>query len=200
MRWKIAVLALSVVALGGCSFSFGGDVHMSPTLTRRVRMTSFGGNIEVPVAPRGASLHAFGGDVRMGEAAGNVVVTSFGGAIDIDQLENDAKLTSFGGDVQVTVDDVASERPRELEIRSFGGDVTLRVPATYSSRIDVRSRYRGGRRPLSIDSDFDLEETRTRVQAGPISRRERRATATIGEGRNLISVRAEGSHVKIVRI
>ena len=193
---------LTLVALSGCSYRFGGNVHTTGRLDHRFGMTSFGGNIDVDDAPKGAHLRSFGGNVRIGASSGSVVATSYGGAIAIESLESDASLRSFGGSVDVQLADESPLDGRNVSITAYGGDVTLRVPRDFAGSIDVRVRMRPSRADdYEIESDFPLAETTRGVRGASTlfrPRAERRMIGHIGEGRDRIFVRTEEGNVRLV--
>src|SRR5262249_31440744 len=125
MRALGAILLLMLVALTGCSYRFGGNVHTTGQLDHRLATTTFGGNIIVEDAPKGAPRRSFGGNVRIGASSGSVVATSYGGSIDIESLRSDASLRSYGGSVDVQLAEGSPGEGRSVSIMSYGGEVTL---------------------------------------------------------------------------
>jgi len=197
---RVMSLCLALSAASGCTYSFGGNVHAMGTRYRAVHLTSFGGNIDVPSAPRGVRLRSFGGDVRLGAIEGVSTAASFGGDVVVESLEGSARLSSFGGAVDVQVADGETDAPRVVSIASYGGGVVVRVPADFSARFDVRLRSRHG--PTDITSDFALTESREKGRSPRLWRRydELHATGVIGDGRHLIRIRADDADVRIEKI
>jgi DUF4097 and DUF4098 domain-containing protein YvlB len=193
-------LATALAGLSGCAYSFGSDVREMGSEHSAVRLTSFGGDIDVPSAPRGVHVRSFGGSVRLGDIAGASDAQSFGGDVEVESLEGSARVSSFGGTVTVNIADDSSERvhlPRRVSIGSYGGEVVVRVPADFSARVDVRVRSHHQRADLS--SDFRLVQTHSRCG---FRRRwdQVRATGMIGGGRHLIVIKATDANVRLERV
>lgn len=199
--FRFLIAALALAASSGCAYSFGSDVQAEGSRRRPVHHTSFGGDIEVPNAPRGVRLRSFGGDLRMGSLEGASKASSYGGDIVIESLQGSARLASYGGEVDVQIDNAPAGPNRLVAINSFGGDVVVRVPADFSARMDITVLARHSR--ADVDSDFELSTSRTRSH--PLTRLGRaydevHAVGTIGGGRHLIRIRAEDANVRLERL
>lgn len=184
-------------------YSFGGNVRVPASVHSRVVLTSFGGTIEVPNAPRGASLRSFGGEIRVGDAEGRVEATSFGGEIDVASLAGSARLLSFGGDVDVAIVDAESDARRIIKVRSYGGDVVVRLPHDFDATVDIVTRCKPGREDeCGVQSDIALARTRQRVYTlGTLfrGREETHATGRIGDGRHKLLLRLDEGTVALHR-
>ena len=194
-----AAVLLALVTLG---LSFGGDLRLRSDSNRRITHTSFGGNVDVARALRGAKIRSFGGEVRFGSTQGTVEVTSFGGNIQIDALGGDARLTSFGGEVDVSLADLPTATVRQIVLRSFGGDVHLNLPNDFGATIEVHATCRPGREDRCgvRGSDLDFHETRHVSRTLFRKRDVLDATAKVGNGRNHVIVRLEESRIVVRRI
>jgi hypothetical protein len=202
MRLLGAVVVATLMNLTGCGYQFGSSVHATGPLDRRFVMTSFGGDIDVEDAMKGAQVRSFGGSVHIGASSGRVVATSYGGSIDVDSLRSDATLRSYGGPVEVHLAAGVPGARRTVSIMSYGGDVILHVPHDFTGSIDLRVHSRPSRiGDYEIESDLPLTES-TRGVRGPAMlfqpRAERRKVGYIGEGGDRIVVRTEEGNVRLV--
>ncbi len=141
--------------------SMGGDVVYrrvtSPdgsSTGDQVKITTMGGNIDVPEAPAGADVHTMGGDITINSAREFVKAKTMGGDIRIDEVDGWVKATTMAGDVDVTV-----TGGHDIEITSMHGEVTLTVPSGVGFDIDIELDYtKNSSRTYRIKSDFDLSQ------------------------------------------
>jgi hypothetical protein len=167
--------------VGGSVQTFGGNVHLEDvagTVEARtlggnvvydnvrpgpgrcvagsaesVKVSTHGGNIEVPLAPYGADLQTMGGNIEVEQAAGFVRAKTMGGNIVVGSVDGPIKATTMGGSVEVTVTGAGGD----VRLTSLGGDVTLEVPRDFSMDVDITLAYtKNSRREYSIHSDFPL--------------------------------------------
>jgi DUF4097 and DUF4098 domain-containing protein YvlB len=66
-----------------------------------VRVVTYGGEIRIEEAGKGADLSTSGGDIQIENVIGNVRCISHGGEIRIEKVSGDAKLETMGGDVRL---------------------------------------------------------------------------------------------------
>src|SRR5262245_14813928 len=124
-------------------------------LLATVSIFRMGGDIRVPDAPDGASLHTMGGNIRVERGNGRIVAKTMGGDIEIEQLEGSAEVSTMGGDVTVNV--VASGSGHALSLHSMGGQIELTLPANFDAEFFVQIEDDDNGRVHRIISDFPLQ-------------------------------------------
>ena len=118
----------------------------------QVKITTMGGDIDVPEAPAGADVHTMGGNISIDSARDFVKATTMGGDIRIDEADGWVNATTMGGDVDVTL-----TGGHDVEIESMSGEITLTVPSGVGFDIDIELDYtKNSSRNYRIISDFDL--------------------------------------------
>ena len=141
--------------------SMGGDV-VYRRVTRsdgestgdQVRITTMGGNIDVPEAPVGADVHTMGGNIAIDSAREFVKAETMGGDIRIDEVDGWVDATTMAGDVDVTL-----LGGHDVKITSMSGEITLTVPSGVGFDIDIELDYtKNSSRNYRIKSDFDLSQ------------------------------------------
>ncbi len=145
--------------------SMGGDVIYrnsrtgggKSAVTRRVDISTMGGDINVDDAPLGAKVSTMGGEIRIRNAAKFVDASTMGGDIRIDKVDGGVDAGTMGGDVYVMMVGNPSSGERDVDISSKGGDIELILPDGFSGDFDVRlylDRSKFNR--YKIESDFKL--------------------------------------------
>lgn len=125
-----------------------------------VRISSAGGEINVPEAPAGADLSTMGGNINVGSASGHLKVKTNGGDINVNAVDGWVQAVTLAGDVNVKVVGDAERGRRDVGIISHGGNITLTLPPTSSVRVDIQlAQTRNSRKAHKIVSDFDLQQT-----------------------------------------
>lgn len=123
-----------------------------------VKITTMGGDIDVPEAPAGADVHTMGGNISIDSAREFVKAVTMGGDIRIDEVDGRVNATTMAGDVDVT-----ATGGHDIEITSKSGEVTLTVPSGVGFEIDIELDYtKNSSRNYRIVSDFDLSMQESR--------------------------------------
>ncbi len=88
-----------------------GDVQLGK-VSGNVRIVTYGGQIRVADAGRGADLSTSGGDIQISGVHGDLRAITHGGEVRVGRVTGDAKLETMGGDV---------------DLASCGGSVTAKT-------------------------------------------------------------------------
>ncbi|MCP3978481.1 MAG: DUF4097 domain-containing protein [bacterium] len=190
--------------------SLGGEVIYDNVHTngkgggpgREVKISTLGGDIEVPSAPLGADLSTLGGSIVVEHAGEYVRAKTLGGNIEIGAVDGWVKASTMAGDIDVTMIGDAGATRRDAQLTTSAGDVRLAVPEGLSMEIDVTIAFtKRGRRDYTIDSDFPLEirssESWEYHEGEP--RKYVYGKATIGGGRHKIKIETINGDVVLKR-
>lgn len=88
-----------------------GDVQVGK-VSGNVRIVTYGGQIRVAEAAKGADLSTSGGDIQIDGVHGDLRAITHGGEVRVGRVTGDAKLETMGGDV---------------DLASCGGSVTAKT-------------------------------------------------------------------------
>jgi len=120
-----------------------GDVQLGK-VAGAVRIVTYGGEIKVADAGKGADLSTSGGDIRIDGVRGDLRAVTHGGEVRVGNVSGDAKLETMGGDVDL------KSCGGSVIAKTGGGDIRL-----HRVRGSVRASSGGG----SVSCDIVGRET-----------------------------------------
>jgi hypothetical protein len=189
--------------------SMGGNVifdnvtpHPGGSADGGVRVSTMGGNIEVPHAPYGADVETMGGNVEIGAADGFVKANTMGGDIRVESLDGWIRAGTLGGAIEVTMVGDPSQGRRDVRLSSEGGDITLYVPADLAMDVDVTLAYtKNSKRRFKVESDFDLEirEPDTWDYSEDPPRRYIYASGTTGSADHKVKLETTNGNIRLLK-
>ena len=109
-----------------------GDVRLGK-VAGAVRIVTYGGEIHVVDAGKGADLSTSGGDIRIDGVRGDLRAVTHGGEVRVGNVSGDAKLETMGGDVDL------KSCSGSVIAKTGGGDIRL-----HGVRGSVRASSGGG--------------------------------------------------------
>ena len=143
--------------------SLGGDVIFDDVRGsgQEVRISTMGGNIDVPDAPHGADLQTMGGHIEVERAQDHVNAKTMGGNIRIGEVDGWVRATTIGGNVDVHVSGFTGS-DRDIALSTHAGNITLTLPANAGVHIDATVTFtKRSRQNYRIDSDYPLQIRQT---------------------------------------
>jgi DUF4097 and DUF4098 domain-containing protein YvlB len=160
-----------------------------------------GGNIDIVVAPAGATVSTGGGRIVIDSSDKSVVASTGGGNVELRATSGDAVASTGAGDVSIRVVG-AGNGTHNINVCDGHGRVTLELPNDIDATFELETAYTdNAANRTRIESDFDLSQSETREWDSRFGtpRKFVRAVGKLGTGGSLIHVSTVNGDIVVRR-
>jgi hypothetical protein len=169
--------------------------------TGPISISKAGGNIDIFVAPAGATVSTGGGRIVIDSSDKSVVASTGGGDIELRATSGDAVASTGAGDVSIRVVGAGSGT-HNINVCDGHGRVTLELPKNIDATFELETAYTDNApNRTKIESDFDLSQSETHEWDDRFGtpRKFVRAAGKLGAGGSLIRVSTVNGDIVVRR-